>query len=156
MAVFQKWYLLGVIKSMAAERHGLLMPRPPSHLSLKQLRRMLLIMLLLRKRFVLCLLCWAALIYLSSLQRNWSDPDVWLVSAHLGSRPAEQRKSKLAGGSDHQVHSDGSPRPASGLQAISMNFTRGPGAVIISLTLGAWTGPRFRTGSWACGSRVHF
>lgn len=38
--LFQKWYLLGVIKSMAAERHGLLMPRPPSHLSLKQLRGM--------------------------------------------------------------------------------------------------------------------
>lgn len=85
-------------------------------------------------------------------------------SAHLGSCPAEQRKSKLADGRDHQVHSDGPPRPASGLQAIFMISTRGPGAVIITLTLGVWTGwrscitfvERFHTSFWACGSRVHF
>lgn len=162
--LFQRWYLLGVIKSMAAERHGLLMPRPPSHLSLKQLRRMSLKVFILRKSFVFCLLWWAALIYLNSLQRNWSDSDVWLVSAHLGSCPAEQRISKLADGRDHQVHSGGSPRPASGLQATFMNVTRGPGAVIITLALGAWTGSRscitfverIRTSSWVCGSRVHF
>lgn len=34
---------------MAAERHGLLMPRPPSHLSLKQLRRMLLKVFIIKK-----------------------------------------------------------------------------------------------------------
>lgn len=34
---------------MAAERHGLLMPRPPSHLSLKQLWRILLTFLFFQK-----------------------------------------------------------------------------------------------------------
>lgn len=84
----------------------------------------------------------SASIYFNSLQRNWWGSDVWFVSAHLGSSPAEQCKSKLADGRDHQVHSDSSPRPVSGLQSIFMNFPGYLVAVIITLTLGAWTGLR--------------